>query len=436
MTTNDRFERAMTGWLHEDVAHRVPDHLVEVLEVTSTTRQRPAWSSLERWLPVDTTFRPRFFNLPQPGRLLLVAALVIALLGLLVFAIGSRQQRLPPPFGPARNGALLSSADGDIYAVDPTTAKRTLVIGGSQFDFGAMFSRDGTRFIFLRGAPTGCGKPDCGLLLMVANADGTGVRELTPATPGLDWQDWSPDGTQIAILAQMAGASGHVIQVVNADGSGLRTLNVGRPAHELSWLPPTGGEIVFRGEQLSAGDPPPGIFAVRPDGTGLREISTRPAVDGNDYQGVGVSPDGQYVTYQDTNFDANPPWGVLQVHVLSLRSGEDRFLPQPNGTAQMGGSFSPDGLKIAYLRSDSDGRVQVVVAPVDGTGMGIAIGPRAPFGAEGPTINNYTWSPDSTAVLANYDAEKIARLLPIDGSPPIDLIQGELALPAYQRLAR
>ena len=48
----------MSAWLHEDATFRLPDHLDEVLAVTTVTRQRPAWSSLERWLPVDTTPRP------------------------------------------------------------------------------------------------------------------------------------------------------------------------------------------------------------------------------------------------------------------------------------------------------------------------------------------------------------------------------------------
>jgi Tol biopolymer transport system component len=427
MTANDRFDRSMSSWLRDDATFRVPDHLDEVLRITSATPQRPAWSSLERWLPVDTTFRPRFFNLPQPGRLVLVAALVIALLGLLVFAIGSRQQRLPPPFGPARNGILLSSGDGDIYAVDPVTAKSSVVIGGSDFDFGATFSRDGTKFMFLRGA-TGCGKHDCGLILMVANADGTAVRELTRGLQGLDWQDWSPDGTRIAILAQPSGSDGHVIKVVNVDGSGIRTLDVGRPAHEISWLPPDGAEIVFRGEQPSADDPPPGIFAVRPDDQRVRPLTTRPATDADDYQNVGVSADGSAVTYSAGG-------DFFQVHILSLQTGEDRVLPHPARDAQFGAAFSPDGRMIAYVRFYPDGFVQLVVAPTDGSGMGIAVGPRVRLAQGGESINNYTWSPDGTAILANYDADKTARLVPIDGSPPIELTQGELALPAYQRLA-
>ena len=34
-----------------------------------------------------------------------------------------------------------------------------------------------------------------------------------------------------------------------------------------------------------------------------------------------------------------------------------------------------------------------------------------------------------------HEADKTARLVPIDGSPPTELAHGELALLAYQRLA-
>ena len=67
MTTNDVFGRNLSTWLHEDAEHHVPDHLAEVLQRTAVTRQRPAWSSLERWLPMDTTLRPRAVPLP-PAR--------------------------------------------------------------------------------------------------------------------------------------------------------------------------------------------------------------------------------------------------------------------------------------------------------------------------------------------------------------------------------
>jgi Tol biopolymer transport system component len=427
MNRSDGFDRHVSEWLHADAEHRVPDHLGAVLRRTRTERQRPAWSSLERWLPVDTTFRPGLFS-ASSRRLVLAALVLVALLALVLVAVGSRQQRLPAPFGPARNGVLLASADGDIFRIDPTTGQHTSLIGGSQFDFGPLFSRDGTKFSFLRGAPTDCGKSDCGLILVVANADGTGVQALTQGLPALDSVDWSPDGRQIAILSEAPTFNGHVIDVVNVDGTGMRTLDVGRPAHEITWLPSAANEIVFRGEQLNATDPPPGIFAVRSDGTGLRQISTTPATSANDYHTIALSPDGTLVAYRD---DGDP--GGFQIHVMDLQTKAARILPGPRG--QLGPVFSPDSRLVVYLRGLPNDQYQLVVAPADGSTSGTAVGPTGPLGPDGPTINNYFWSPDGTAVLANYDADKVARSVPIDGSQPTTLIHGELAFPGYQRLA-
>jgi len=355
-----------------------------------------------------------------------VAALILALLGALVLYAGSRQPHLPPPFGLARDGIILASGDGDIMAVDPVTLERQTVIGGSTMDFGPTFSRDGTKFMFLRAAPNDCGKTDCGLMLMVANADGTGVRALTAGLPMLDWQDWSPDGRRIAIDAAAPTGSGHVLIVVNADGSGSKTFDVGRPVHELSWLPPTGEEIVFRGEQPDTQkDPPVGIFAVNV-ATGLvRELTTRPAHSDHDYQSVAVSPDGHLIAFND---DAQP----AHQHILDLRTGKERLLP---GDGEFGGFFSPDGTKIGFLRLKYDTFVRLVVASVDGSDPGVELGPIAGFGSDGPSINNYIWSPDGKAILANYELDRVARLVPIDGSKPLDLVTGDLALPGYQRLA-
>ncbi len=58
MNPSDAFDRHVSDWLHADAEHRVPEHLDAVLRRTRTERQRPAWSSLERWLPVDLTLDP------------------------------------------------------------------------------------------------------------------------------------------------------------------------------------------------------------------------------------------------------------------------------------------------------------------------------------------------------------------------------------------
>jgi Tol biopolymer transport system component len=425
---NETFERRVRDWLHADAEHRVPDHLDAVLRLTSVQRQRPAWSSLERWLPMDTTFRPRLFQTPRFSQLLLVGAVILALVAALILYAGTQQHRLPPPFGPARNGIVLSSGNGDIVEVDPATLARTTLVGGPTFDFGPGFSRDGTKLSFVRTAPSDCGKPDCGLYLMVANLDGSDVRQLTPGMPQLDWADWSPDGSKFAFLTSNPNGPGRVLAVVNADGSDLKIDTVGRPLYPAGWLPPNGDEIVIRGDHAKPRDPAVGIYAVHLDGTGLRPLTTRPAHSDDDYQNVSVSQDGRLIAYRDDGDS-----GGFQEHILDLSTGVDRILPGPKG--QSGGIFSPDGTKIAYLRGVDPDQIQLVVAPVDGSSTGILLGKAAAWGADGPTINNYSWTADGTAILANYDSEKVARLLPIDGSTPIDLDHGDLALPAMQRLA-
>jgi Tol biopolymer transport system component len=422
MTSNDRLERTMSTWLREDAPFRVADHLDEVLSVTAETRQRPAWSSLERWLPVDTTFRPRFFNVPRAGRLVLVAALVIALLGVLVFAIGSRQQRLPAPFGPARNGIFVTSRSGDLYTVDPSTSLSTPLVLGDGFDISPIFSRDGTRIAFLRS--DGPLAEPAILTMMVTNADGTGLHAVTPPTQDLDWFDWSPNGRQVAYMA--AGQ----LWVADASG-GVPTMLPGtKPAHFPTWLPPDGKEIVFRQEATD-----PAIMAIRPDGTGMHALSTKRAENKFDYQGPTVSPDGSLIS-----FTRYSQFGEPSGFLLDLRTSEERRLPAPDGTrADNGGLFAPDGRSIAFVRYYANATWQLILAPVDGSGVGTPIGPRSPGTPQSGNagVNGLTFTPDGTALLVRYgdDTSATTRLLPIDGSEGRVIDAGEFQFVDVQRLA-
>ena len=73
------------------------------------------------------------------------------------------------------------------------------------------------------------------------------------------------------------------------------------------------------------------------------------------------------------------------------------------GAAQAFAGFSPDGQHVVYHRGVGFGD-RLVVAPVDGSGTGIELGPSEPHAGEG--INNVAFSPDGTAVYANYDSDK------------------------------
>jgi Tol biopolymer transport system component len=417
MTTNDRLERAMSSWLREDAALRIPDHLDEVLQATAGTRQRPVWSSLERWLPVDMTFRTRRFNVPQPGRLALVAGLVLLLLALAIAAVGTRQQRLPAPFGPAVNGTLVSSRDGDLFTLNPTTAQESPLVLSDEFDFSPIFSRDGTKIVFLRsdGPPT---EPAI-LTMMVANVDGSGLRALTPPTQSLDWFEWSPDGAQVAYVAT------GVLWVVDIAGGEPRRLPTNGSVHFPTWLPPDGREIVYRVE-----GPQPGIFAVAPDGTGRpRPVSKKRANNQFDFQAITVAPDGTRVAF--TRWESDVPdvdtagW-LPRAYTLDVDTGEELQFPTLKGTGQRGLVFSPDSKLVAYARIYREGLFQIVVANADGSGNERPLGPRKTTLPDGSDVKaSWAFAPDGTALLVRYgtDDAGATHLVPVDGSPSSVLVE-------------
>ena len=114
MTTNDTFERRLGTWLEEDSAHRVPDHLDASSCGPSRPASGPAWSSLERWLPmIDTVARPH--DGPRPARRCASPSLAALLLALVGGALLDR--RGPATRRPVRSGL---AENGRIFVVDGT----------------------------------------------------------------------------------------------------------------------------------------------------------------------------------------------------------------------------------------------------------------------------------------------------------------------------
>jgi Tol biopolymer transport system component len=433
MTTDERFGRNLSAWLQEDGAHRVPDHLAEVLVKTTATRQRPWWSSPERWLPMDTTLSTRQLPMRGVGRLVLVALLILAFV-LTIIAVGARRQALPEPFGLARNGALVTTHDGDIFTVDPRTSEQAVLIGGAPYDFGAVYSRDGTKLVFLRseGRPSSVPGVPVTLTMWVANADGSDLRALTPLTLNLDWFDWSPDGTRIAYVADKQ------LWVVDvASGARHRVVGTG-PIHFPTWLPPDGSEIVFRGETMS-----PAIWAIPADGSGKRRVlSKQPASNEADFGTIAVAPDGRRIAF--TRWSENVPdvadngW-LPRVFVLDIETGAEIQLPTERGTGQVGGAYSPDGKLVAYARIYRTGGFQLVVANADGSGHERTIGDKWPSKPDGSDVRaTWAFTPDGTGLVVRYgnDDNGNTYLMPLDGSTPVDLGSGGFEFTDVQRLAR
>lgn len=91
MTPIDPFERQLPAALTRLADPRTPDYLTDILGRTARTRQRSAWRSLERWLPVPSLTSPRTLAL------LVVAALAAVILGSALLGGGGGPTPGPSP---------------------------------------------------------------------------------------------------------------------------------------------------------------------------------------------------------------------------------------------------------------------------------------------------------------------------------------------------
>jgi Tol biopolymer transport system component len=402
------FDRKVSTWLHADAEHQVPDHLDAVLRRTRTERQRPAWSSLERWLPVQTTLR--LTPVPRVAWLLVVLALIVAL-GVAALAIGSRP-RLPAPFGLARNGAVVyGSTDGDIYAYDPATGASTAIITGATGDETPDFAPNGSTFVFARATD----QPERSLL-MLADADGKNIRPLTGAI-NPKFNDWSKDSTRLAVV----DASGVVdkLSVYGVDGSAPIDLPAGMDAiDQVQWR--SDSELVFLGTK----DGSHGLYVIALDGKAPRAVLPPTEAD-NDWMDPVVSPDGTRIVYTK--------WVNGQtIRIVDIDTGKD-VAPVFDGTNEGDGwpTWSPDGTKLVFSRwTGKENRLAVGSAS---GGAVVEMGPRfADFtnGAVG------RFSPDGAKILAHYGFDDAATwLLDPAGGPGQRVLTNVDQSVTWQRLA-
>ena len=258
-----------------------PDYLPDIVAQAGRTRQRPAWTFLERWLPMDIAVRRQ--GVPRAVLVFAVLALLITLLVATVAFIGTRPS--PPPLGAATNGLIAfaqrrrhhrrragrnRAAQPDQWCVRSWVGWRSrrrsafgvLVPGPGRWDLGShrrrcrrrqpgdrrvggqrrartiatgmVAGRFHDRLLRLhvptRRTHRACARYEngdfCASRIFVAAADGSGARQI--GDPALDARspDWSPDGSTIAFGGGNASpAIGVHLYLMDADGSNVRQLS-------------------------------------------------------------------------------------------------------------------------------------------------------------------------------------------------------------------
>jgi dipeptidyl aminopeptidase/acylaminoacyl peptidase len=397
MTINDKsFDRALPSLFVELASASTPDYLEAAIERASSRPQRPAWTYPGRWLPVDiTTEAVPAARLPwrQLG--------ILALIGLLtavaaVAYVGARRDPSPaPPFGLAAAGAIAMERDGDILTVDHVTGAVTPIITGPEVDAAPVYFRDGTRIAFERRVEG----PGDQRLIMVANADGSGITQATP-DPLSNLIGWSvsPDGSDVLVTTLYLGKP--QVAVLAVDGSREpTTLDVplsADPDEAPSYRPPDGREILVVGQPK--GSATRGIYVVDATSGAPPRTIVEPSVD-SDICGAVWSPTGDTLVY--CVFDPAGDGIRFRTRIVSANGSGSRPLNPAPDVAYDGAlsDWSNDGTRLVVVRGDA----------TDGTGERVVImsvaGDAPPVKMEcEPTGDNkcpdsWIWSPDDQQLL-------------------------------------
>jgi dipeptidyl aminopeptidase/acylaminoacyl peptidase len=401
MNTDTDLQRQVTKVFADAAPMGYPDELLaRVLTTTSRVRPRPTWLANIKEPPMRYPARVAVGSptLRLASILALTLALILAAAGAVVAGASLLPgQPVPTPYGPARNGNLLYPVQGDIYLANADGSNPRPIITGPTVDSVAWYSHDGTHIVVGRG-------PDNNMALMIANADGSNLRQLLPAG---EWNaEFMPMDTEMVATRTVDGLQ--VLSMIDVASGVTRNLDLGglEPAWWQMPRPTDGQEIIFTG-QTTPGGSEKGLYAIHPDGTGLRTIGAvsttesygKPSVqDRISFQDPSLSPDGSTIAYWSWEpKDAKATSSDAYLHLRDLTSGDE--LPLPFAPADHMGvlpHFSPDGTMIVYEGGPpGSGLSQLVYAPVDGSRPSRFIGPEFYY----QNRTGFDFSPDGKQVV-------------------------------------
>jgi dipeptidyl aminopeptidase/acylaminoacyl peptidase len=428
-----RFDRALPELFVELANARTPDYLEAAIEHASSRPQRPSWTFPGRWIPMEITTNAATAA-RMPWRQLGILAVLGLLLAIVAVAyVGSQRTRPAPYFGLAANGAVAVERNGDIYAINQATGTETAISAGPDVDTAPVYSRDGTRIAFERADGSR-------RLIMVANADGSGVEQVTPeALAGILQWTFSPDGSEMLVATERSRQMELV--AFAADGSGeLRPLGTqllagGGAIDGVDYRPPDGQELLV-GAKL-AGEQHRGIYVLDAQtGETLRTV-VEPLADA-DVTAAYWSATGEEIFYQQ--FPIEGEGARFRLHVVSADGKDARLVDPSPGIAYDGGdAWSNDGTRFVHGHGDGDAeRFEIVSGTGDSPPLEFTCGT-----ADCPTDLNigsiaWTWAPDDSVLLGELTAAgtpttyyladpDTARVTPLDwtGTGPL----------SWQRLA-
>jgi TolB protein len=180
---------------------------------------------------------------------------------------------ISPTFSPDGQKILFANRTSDgptsLWTVESSGENPDLLYAGPNTIVAVDWSPDGETIAFAMAID----QPDVYEIFLM-NADGTNVRQLTRGLPGIGGSiDWSPDSKTLLIYAGPTGDKNVFLVDVVAETAAQLTNGGNNAASSFS---PDGQWIAFN--SLRNNDQAD-IFIIRPDGTGLRQVTDNPEPD-------------------------------------------------------------------------------------------------------------------------------------------------------------
>ena len=270
--------------------------------------------------------------------------------------------------------------------------------------------------------------------VFVANADGTGVRQITRAARGVvdDQPDWSPDGS-VLVFTRYRPDRPTAIFSVKADGTGLKRVSPppgkGFADYSGASFAPGGRHIIVT--RASGGVKAyPGADQVKHSDVVLMDLNgkhlrvlARAAAYQADYEFPMLSPDGSHFLYEHARsyFADKKTWRAIVV--ASADGKQSKRLTPWSLDAGDNPDWSPDGTRIlfhSYSDEDDSTQAQIFTIGADGSDRR-----QLTHFPDGTFVGAPSYSPDGTRIIfstAAPGARADVLVMNADGSNPRQLV--------------
>ena len=250
---------------------------------------------------------------------------------------------------------------GNIWTIAPDGTSPLAIASSRISESDAVISPDGRRIVYIRFLREGTERRPPVIELVVANADGSGARQITRFGRISVSPSWTPDGTRVIFASDYK---------------------------------------TRRNPPRNAPPPPLQIYSIAPDGSGtvLRHTNTRSGVGGMECNDPVAQPAGGLMAVSCFTFGREAPRN-LGIYITNGTGSLRRITPN-GGADEFNAAWSPDGRTLAFETGHLGGGPRSDIALMSPDGSNVRKLFVTPWHDTNPVF-----SPDGTMIAFTSDRD-------------------------------